>query len=178
VVAFDGDVYRGLDVESLDASDLHFAQEHVRILSGLHGLLRPLDLIHPYRLEMGTKLEVADKGNLYEFWGDRITEDLNEALRAQGSDVLVNLASQEYFRSVRPQKLKARVIQPVFKDRKGGKYSVFFVYAKRARGMMTRYIVANRITDPEALKGFDLGGYSYNGDLSSADEWVFSREKP
>ena len=176
VLAFDGDVYRGLEAKSLDAADLDFAQDHVRILSGLHGLLRPLDLIHPYRLEMGTKLEVAGRENLYEFWGDRITDDLNTALAAQGSDVLVNLASQEYFKSVRAEKLKARVIQPVFKDRKGGKYSVFFVYAKRARGMMTRFIITNRITEPEKLKGFDLGGYAFNKELSSQAEWVFTRE--
>jgi cytoplasmic iron level regulating protein YaaA (DUF328/UPF0246 family) len=177
LIAFDGDVYKGLDVETLDQEDLAFAQEHVRILSGLHGVLRPLDLIRPYRLEMGTRLEVAGSANLYEFWGDRITEDLNNALEEQGSDVLVNLASQEYFKSVKPRQLRARVIQPVFKDKKNGKYSVFFVYAKRARGMMTRFIVKNRVARPEDLKGFDLGGYAYNEELSSDTEWVFTREK-
>lgn len=178
IFAFHGDVYRALDAASMNAKDLEFAQKHIRILSGLHGLLRPLDLIQPYRLEMGTKLAVGSHRDLYAYWGDRITSALNQAIRASRSRFLVNLASEEYFKAVDPAKIDGTVIQPVFKDRKNGRYSVFFAYAKRARGMMCRYAIDNRVARPEELKGFDLGGYRFTPKLSSEQEWVFTRDKP
>ena len=178
IFAFAGDVYRGLDAASLNARDLDYAQKHLRILSGLHGLLRPLDLIQPYRLEMGTKLAVNGSRDLYAYWGDRIARALNEAMHAARSRVLVNLASEEYFKAVGADRIEGEVIQPVFKDLKNGKYSVFFVYAKRARGMMCRYAIEQRATDPEQLKGFDLGGYRYAPKLSAEREWVFTRDTP
>ncbi len=178
IFAFAGDVYRGLDAASLSVEELDYAQKHLRILSGLHGLLRPLDLIRPYRLEMGTRLAVNGSTDLYGYWGDRIAKALNEAMRAARSRVLVNLASEEYFKAVGADRIDGEVIQPVFKDLKNGKYSVFFVYAKRARGMMCRYAIENRATDPEQLKGFDFGGYRYAPKLSSEREWVFTRDTP
>ena len=176
VLAFKGDVYTGLDAESLSQDDLLWAQDHLRILSGLYGLLRPLDLMQPYRLEMGTKFANQGGANLYEFWGTRITDALNDCLSGEEAPVLVNLASNEYFKSVKPKKLAAEVITPVFKDWKGGKYKVISFYAKKARGMMTRFIIRNRLTDQEGLKQFDEAGYSYNAAMSSAKEWVFTRD--
>jgi cytoplasmic iron level regulating protein YaaA (DUF328/UPF0246 family) len=178
IFAFAGDVYRGLDAASLSGEDLDYAQERLRILSGLYGLLRPLDLIQPYRLEMGTKLAANGSSDLYGYWGDRIAGALNEAMRAARSHVLVNLASEEYFKAVGADRIDGDVIQPVFRDLKDGKYSVFFVYAKRARGMMCRYAIERRATDPEQLKGFDLGGYRYAPRFSSEREWVFTRDTP
>ena len=176
MLAFNGDVYTGLDAESFKADDFKFAQKHLRILSGLYGLLRPLDLMQAYRLEMGTKFENRRGKNLYEFWGDIITEALNKQLKTLKSEVLVNLASNEYFKSVKPKNLNAEVITPVFKDWKGDKYKIISFYAKKARGLMCQYAIKNRVTDAEDLKAFDLEGYAYNEGMSSAKEWVFTRQ--
>ncbi len=171
--SFAGDVYQGLDAQTLFNDDINFAQEHLRILSGLYGMLRPLDLMQPYRLEMGTRL-ANDKGsNLYDFWGDTITEQLN--LELQADDTLINLASTEYFKAIQPQLLQANIITPTFKENKAGTYKVIGIYAKKARGLMTRYIIQNRISDVQAIKNFDMDGYSYNPSLSDNKNWVFSR---
>lgn len=175
LLAFKGDVYQGMKNDALSPDDLKFAQDHLRILSGLHGLLRPLDLIKPYRLEMGTKLSVRGKKDLYAFWGDEITNRLNDALKVSGNDSLINLASGEYFKAVNTKKLDAKIITPVFKDMKNGKLKVIFLYAKQARGMMSGYILRNRINNPEDLKGFDDGGYRFTEDLSDDSTWVFTR---
>jgi len=174
LLAFKGDVYTGLAAEELSEADLEFAQNHLRILSGLYGLLKPLDLMQPYRLEMGTSLETAQGKTLYAYWGSTITERLNEELSDE--DVVVNLASNEYFKSVQPKKLNARLITPVFKDQKNGQYKIISFWAKKARGMMARYIIDKRIEQPEALKAFDYDGYRYSPALSNADTWVFTRD--
>ncbi|MDX2348838.1 MAG: peroxide stress protein YaaA [Porticoccus sp.] len=181
LLAFKGDVYTGLGAESLSEDQLQWAQNHLRILSGLYGLLRPLDLMQPYRLEMGTKFANSRGVNLYEFWGDKITDGLNRAIKDQASkkqnaDLLINLASNEYFKSVKPGKLNADVITPVFKDWKNDKYKIISFYAKKARGLMSRYIIENQIEDPEKIKQFDVAGYAYQPAMSSAREWVFTRE--
>lgn len=178
LLAFRGDVYTGLDADSFDAADFGFAQDHLRILSGLYGLLRPLDLIQPYRLEMGTRFANARGANLYEFWGDRITDALAQAIAESGSSVLVNLASNEYFRAVRPGRLEAGVITPVFKDYKGGKFKVVSFYAKKARGLMAAWLIRQRADDPAAIKDFAETGYRYDKKLSSTSEWVFTRREP
>lgn len=175
VLAFNGDVYQGMKNSDLNPSELQFAQKHLRILSGLHGLLKPLDLIKPYRLEMGTKLSVRGKKDLYAFWGEAITDRMNEALDESGNDTLVNLASGEYFKALNTKKLKGKIITPVFKDMKNGQLKVIFLWAKQARGMMTGYILRNGINDPEDLKGFNDGGYRYTEDLSDSNTWVFTR---
>ena len=175
VLAMKGDVYTGLDAESFSEEDFAFAQEHLRILSGLYGLLRPLDLMHPYRLEMGTKLPNEAGKDLYAFWGGQITQGLNRQLAVQGDRVLLNLASNEYFKAVKPKQLDARIITPQFKERKGDGYRMIGVYAKKARGLMSRYIISNRLSDPEQIKGFDSEGYAYNRALSGRDQWVFTR---
>jgi cytoplasmic iron level regulating protein YaaA (DUF328/UPF0246 family) len=175
VLAFNGDVYTGLDANSFSAVDFKFAQQHLRILSGLYGLLRPLDLMQAYRLEMGTKFQNEGGKNLYEFWGDRITEALNQQLAERRTQTLVNLASNEYFKSVKPKQLKADIITPVFKDWKMDKYKIISFYAKKARGLMARYIIQNQLTEPEQLKGFDLAGYGYSAELSTSQEIVFTR---
>lgn len=175
ILAFQGDVYQGLDAASLSAEDLDYAQDHLRILSGLYGVLRPLDLMLPYRLEMGTRLSNGRGKNLYEFWGDLITDVLSVALEAQGDDLLVNLASNEYFKAVRPKRLRGRILTPAFKEGKAGKYRVIGVFAKKARGLMSRYIIQNRLSEPEALKRFDAEGYAFNPGLSSETEWAFTR---
>ncbi len=177
VLAFKGDVYLGLNAYEMDDDDLTFAQEHLRILSGLYGLLRPLDLVQPYRLEMGTKFATARGGDLYSFWGDKITEALNKQLKKLETPVLINLASNEYFKSVKPKALKAEVITPVFKDYKNGQYKVISFYAKKARGLMSAYIIKHRLTDPQGIKAFDTAGYGYNEAMSSAREWVFTRRE-
>ncbi|WP_461519178.1 peroxide stress protein YaaA [Porticoccus sp.] len=177
VLAFKGDVYTGLAVDSLSEADLQWAQQHLRILSGLYGLLRPLDLMQPYRLEMGTKLANPKGKDLYQFWGGKITEGLNAELGSMKTPVLVNLASNEYFKSVVPGKLNADIITPVFKDWKGGKYKIISFYAKKARGLMSRYIIEHRIDDAERLKEFDYAGYAYQPAMSSAREWVFTRDE-
>ncbi len=175
VLAFNGDVYTGLDAGSFSKADFTFAQQHLRILSGLYGLLRPLDLMQAYRLEMGTKFPNAGGKNLYEFWGERITDALNQQLQKANTQTLVNLASNEYFKSVKPKQLKADIITPVFKDWKTDKYKIISFYAKKARGLMARYIIQNQLTEVEQLQGFDLGGYGYSAELSTAKEIVFTR---
>ncbi|MCB1967362.1 MAG: peroxide stress protein YaaA [Candidatus Accumulibacter sp.] len=174
-LAFDGDVYAGLDAETLSLDDLRFAQAHLRILSGLYGVLRPLDLIQPYRLEMGTRLANPGGRDLYAFWGERITEALNTALVEAQATVLLNLASEEYFKAVRPKKLSLPVIRPVFEDWGNGKFRVVSFYAKRARGLMARFAIINRLADPAGLKEFAVGGYAYADDASSDSVWVFRR---
>ncbi|GAA0820662.1 peroxide stress protein YaaA [Colwellia asteriadis] len=177
ILSFNGDVYTGLDAQSFSDSDFEFAQQHFRILSGLYGLLKPLDLIQAYRLEMGCKLANCRGDNLYQFWGDIITNELNEALAAQGDDVLINLASTEYFKSVKKKSLKGTIITPNFKDWKNGQYKMISFFAKKARGMMARYIIQNKLTSVEQIKGFDLGGYQYDEALSKGNDWVFTRKE-
>ena len=175
VLAFKGDVYAGLDADNLSADDLQYAQQHLRILSGLYGVLKPLDLMQPYRLEMGTKLKSRRGDDLYDFWDDRINAAINRELAGLDSPVLVNLASNEYFKSAQPEKLGARIITPMFKEERNGEYKFISFTAKKARGLMSRYIIRNRVEDPEDLMGFDLEGYRYNEDLSGADKPVFTR---
>lgn len=177
VLAFNGDVYTGLDASSFSEDDFSFAQQHMRILSGLYGLLKPLDLMQAYRLEMGSKLANERGANLYKFWGNIITDALNSALAEQGDDILVNLASNEYFKSVQKKRLSATIITPAFKDWKNGQYKMISFYAKKARGLMARYIIQNKVSDVESLKGFNLGGYEYNSDLSQGNDWVFTRQE-
>jgi cytoplasmic iron level regulating protein YaaA (DUF328/UPF0246 family) len=176
VMTFNGDVYDGLDARSLKPQQLDYAQSRIRILSGLYGMLRPLDLIHPHRLEMGTRLNTARGKSLYEFWGDSITQALNQQAAEQGADTLVNLASEEYFKSVKPKLLDVPVITPLFEDWKNGKYKIISFYAKRARGLMARYAAVKGITDPNKLKKFDLDGYRYVPDASSDNTWLFRRK--
>ncbi len=173
ILTFSGEVYRGLAAKEMSHEDLMFSQDHVRILSGLHGLLRPLDRIRPYRLEMGTSLPVRRKKNLYAFWKEKVTQSVNDAMEAAGTDVLVNLASNEYSKAIDMHRVKGRVITPIFKDGKNGEYKVVMTWAKHARGAMTRFIIQNRITNPEDLKAFEL--YAYSPKLSEEDEWVFVR---
>jgi cytoplasmic iron level regulating protein YaaA (DUF328/UPF0246 family) len=177
ILSFNGDVYTGLDAPSFSDDDFEFAQKNFRILSGLYGLLKPLDLIQAYRLEMGCKLSNARGDNLYQFWGDIITNELNSALAEQGGDVLVNLASTEYFKSVKKKSLNATIITPNFKDWKNGQYKMISFYAKKARGMMARYIIQNKLTSVEQIKAFDLGGYQYDEALSKDNDWVFTRKE-
>ncbi|HVL74627.1 MAG TPA: peroxide stress protein YaaA [Noviherbaspirillum sp.] len=175
VLAFNGDVYEGLDAASLNAGQLDYLQAHLRILSGLYGVLRPLDLMQPYRLEMGTRLATGRGKDLYAFWGARVTEALGAAMRAAGANALVNLASEEYFKVVRPALLGVPVITPVFEDWKGGRYKIISFHAKRARGLMTRHAALHGITDPRALKGFDAEGYAFDAAASGDTQWVFRR---
>lgn len=177
VLAFKGDVYTGLQAETLSEEDLIFAQDHLRILSGLYGLLRPLDLMQPYRLEMGLKFENQRGKNLYEFWGEQLTDTLNDDLASASTDILINLASNEYFKAVKPKLLNADVITPQFKDFKNGQYKMISFFAKKARGIMARYIIDNRITEPEALKSFAEAGYYYSEAESKGDQWVFLRDE-
>ncbi|MBP2848535.1 peroxide stress protein YaaA [Dickeya oryzae] len=177
LLAFKGDVYTGLAAEDFSEADFDFAQQHLRILSGLYGVLRPLDLMRPYRLEMGIRLKNGTGNDLYQFWGDTITETLNQALAEQNDNVLINLASDEYFKSVKPARLKARIIKPVFLDEKNGKFKVISFYAKKARGLMSRFIIQNRLTQPEQLKDFNSDGYYFDPADSSADELVFRRRE-
>ena len=173
--AFNGDVYTGLDAESLSDDEVHYAQSHMRILSGLYGLLKPLDKMQPYRLEMGTKLAIDGSKNLYEFWGDQITTLLNKDIAAQGDNILVNLASNEYFSAVNAKSLDAMIIQPQFKDEKNGKFKIISFYAKKARGLMARYIIQNQLTDVSQLREFSVGGYQYSDDMSTPTTPVFIR---
>ncbi|HYD63115.1 MAG TPA: peroxide stress protein YaaA [Noviherbaspirillum sp.] len=175
ILAFNGDVYEGLDAGSLTAKQLVYAQSHIRILSGLYGALRPLDLMQPYRLEMGTRLANPRGKDLYAFWGGIVTEALNKVLASQRRKVLVNLASEEYFKIVKPKLLDAEVITPVFEDWKGGKYKVISFYAKRARGLMARYAAAKGITQADKLKSFDAEGYAFDEAESTERQWVFRR---
>lgn len=174
--AFRGEVFNRLNVDNWTPADFAFAQNHLRILSGLYGVLRPLDYIKPYRLEMGTKLQTAKGENLYDFWGDKITQSIQKQLNQQGDQLLINLASNEYFKSINIKKLKAQIITPVFKDFKNGQYKIITVFAKKARGLMSRYIIQNQITQAEQIKLFDFDGYYYNDKLSKNNSWVFTRD--
>ena len=176
--AFKGDVYSGLDLENFTEDDYAYAQDHLRILSGLYGCLRPLDLIQPYRLEMKTKLKNDRGENLYQFWDDGITKSINKELKKQKEAVLINLASNEYFKSVKPKLLEGRLLNITFKETKNGKTRVVAIFAKRARGMMTDYIIRNRVENPEDLKKFKLGGYKFNKALSDDKQWTFERPQP
>lgn len=175
VLAFNGDVYAGLEAATLPAPAMAHLQSHVRILSGLYGVLRPLDLMQPYRLEMGTRLKTSRGASLYAFWGDLVSRTLARELRDRQSTALVNLASEEYFKVVQPALLSVPVITPVFQDWKDGRYKIISFYAKKARGLMARYAAINAVTDPEQLKDFDLDGYAYDAAASGPSEWHFRR---
>jgi len=177
VYAFNGDVYDGLDAASLDAEAIDYAQSHLRILSGLYGVLRPLDLMQAYRLEMGTRLENPRGKNLYEFWGTVPTEAINKVLGKMTPPVLVNLASEEYFKVIRPAHIKGRIVTPVFEDWKGGRYKIISFNAKRARGRMVRFAIDHRLEALEGLKAFDGDGYAFDAGASDADRWVFRRRQ-
>lgn len=177
VFTFNGEAYRGLNARTLDGDDLRFAQHHLRILSGLYGVLRPLDLMQDYRLEMGTSLAVGRSKNLYAYWGDHIREQVKADLAASGSNVVVNAASSEYFKAVRPAVLGARIITPIFKDKAPGGYKMLMVFAKHQRGAIARHIIQHRILDPEKLKNYTGDGYRFAAEESTADEWVFLRDK-
>lgn len=175
LLAFKGEVYNGLQAQTLDEKELLFAQEHLRILSGLYGLLHPLALMQPYRLEMGRPIDTTRGRNLYEFWGSMITEGLNAQLKAINSGYLINLASSEYFKAVKPKLVQGEIITPEFKEKKNGEYKMLGVYAKKARGLMSRFVIDNRITEPQALKEFAVESYRFNAKLSSDTKWVFTR---
>lgn len=177
-LSFAGDTYVGLDATSLTAKDMEFAQDHLRILSGLYGLLRPLDLMQPYRLEMGTKFPVGSSANLYDFWGKKITDRLNDALSSHSDPAVINLASNEYASVIKPSALDGPMITPVFKEEKDGKSRVIGLFAKRARGMMARYMIKKRLKTSNALKKFNDGGYQFQPEQSDEKTWVFSRPQP
>ncbi len=177
LLAFKGDVYTGLQAGTFSEADFDFAQQHLRMLSGLYGVLRPLDLMQPYRLEMGIRFANARGKDLYQFWGDIITDKLNEVLETQKERVVINLASEEYFKSVKAKKLAGEVIKPVFLDEKNGKFKVISFYAKKARGLMSRYIIENRLTTPEQLTAFNSDGYFFDEDASGSGELVFKRHE-
>lgn len=172
ILSFKGDVYTGMSAETFNQNDFGFAQDNLAILSGLYGVLKPLDLMMPYRLEMGTPLKTRKWKNLYDFWGNKITEAINEILN---DDVLINLASVEYFKVIDKELLNARIITPVFKENRNGTYKFVHVFGKKARGLMTRFIIQNKITNPDQIKLFDLEGYYYNDRLSTKLDWVFTR---
>lgn len=175
-LAFNGDVYQGLKAETFDEQKMHFAQKHFRILSGLYGLLRPLDLIQPYRLEMGTKLAFDDYKTLYDYWDEKILNLLLEDLKQQGDDIILNLASNEYFKSVDKKNVPARVISVEFKDYKNGKYKIVSFYAKKARGLMSRFMIENQITNPDELRAFDYEGYYFDESASEENKLAFKRD--
>lgn len=175
-LTFAGDTYAGLEAATLEADDLRWAQDRLRILSGLYGLLRPLDAIQPYRLEMGSRLATDRGKTLYAYWGDRLALALNQAAKEAGSDLLVNCASTEYFSAVDPSALTPKVITPVFLEQRGNEAKIVSFYAKKARGAMARYIVQNRLTDPQALREFDTGGYRFDAERSDNDPLVFLRD--
>jgi cytoplasmic iron level regulating protein YaaA (DUF328/UPF0246 family) len=172
LLAFKGDVYNGIDAPSLSLDDLEFAQQHLRMLSGLYGVIRPLDLIQAYRLEMGTKLKNSQGKNLYEFWGNQISQVLNE----DESEVIINLASNEYFKGIDKKALNAKIINIAFKELKNDTYKIIGIYAKRARGLMVNYMIKNRLTDPELLKNFNVEGYQFRQAMSDDLTWVFTRD--
>lgn len=176
ILAFTGDVYQGLNAQQLDEAELAYAQDHLRIVSGLYGVLRPLDLMQPYRLEMGTRLDTQAGKNLYEFWGEQITDALNSQLKKLGQDTLLNLASNEYFGAVMPQKLNAQIVSPIFKDLKGDKYKIISFYAKKARGFMTRWVITNRVEHADQLSEFAEEGYRYCAAESTLEKPVFLRD--
>ncbi len=175
-LAFKGDVYTGLDATSFNNNDFKFAQKHFRILSGLYGLLRPLDLMKAYRLEMGTKLKTDRGNNLYDFWGSTITDGLNLQIKKTRTKYLINLASNEYYKAVKPAELKAEIITPEFREFKNGDYKIIGIFAKRARGMLSRYIIKNRLADPGDIKSFNEDGYKLNKKLSTDKKMVFTRK--
>ncbi|MFK8068241.1 MAG: peroxide stress protein YaaA [Gammaproteobacteria bacterium] len=175
IYAFKGDVYTGLDAESLNKKDIQFAQKHLRVLSGLYGLLKPLDLIQAYRLEMGTRFTNHRGTNLYEFWGNKLTEAINNEF--DKNSVLINLASNEYSKALKTKNIEAEIITPVFKDNKNGTYKLISFYAKKARGLMSRFIIENKIKDPEKIKNFNVEGYQFNSSLSKDNDWVFTRDQ-
>ncbi len=175
ILAFKGDVYQGLDAESLSETELIWAQKHVRILSGLYGILKPMDLMQPYRLEMGTKFATKRGQNLYDFWNSIITEELNKNFSSDNTNLL-NLASNEYFKSINVSELKANVISPVFMDKKNGKYKIISFFAKKARGLMTRYVIKNRIEDITDIQNFEEGGYFFSEAMSEDNKPVFCRD--
>jgi hypothetical protein len=177
ILSFNGDVYAGLDAQTFNDDDFDFAQQHFKILSGLYGLLKPLDLIQAYRLEMGCKLRNSRGDNLYQFWGDIITNELNQSLQDNDDDVLINLASTEYFKSVKTPLLNATVVTPIFKDWKNGQFKIISFFAKKARGLMARYIIQNKLTKADDIKQFDLGGYQYEPAMSKGNDWVFTRKE-
>ncbi len=177
VLAFKGDVYTGLNIKDFNAKDLDFAQKHLRILSGLYGLLRPLDLMQAYRLEMGLKLPIKKAKNLYEFWDNQVTEKINSEFKKQKENTLINLASNEYFKVIKKKNLDGTIITPAFKEARGDEFKMIGIYAKRARGLMSRYIIKNKIKDPEELKVFNLNGYKFNKKLSTATNWTFTRKQ-
>jgi len=176
VLTFKGDVYTGLEAEKFSKKELNYAQDHLRILSGLYGVLRPLDLMQAYRLEMGTKLENPEGKNLYEFWGNSITKQLNTQLQAIDSKTLLNLASNEYFKSVKTKEVEADIVTPIFKDWKNGQYKIISFYAKKARGVMSAWVIQNQVEDPDALLGFNQTGYEYSPNDSDALNPVFTRK--
>lgn len=178
LLAFKGDVYTGLAAQEFSSKDLQFAQQHLRILSGLYGLLRPLDLIQAYRLEMGTKFANPKGKNLYNFWGDQLTDAINQQLSKHSDKLVINLASNEYFKAVKTKNLQGRVITPIFKDLKNGQYKIISFYAKKARGMMAAYIIKNQLLDAQPVQGFDSGGYQFQASLSTGTDWVFTRDTP
>ena len=178
VFMFDGDVYDGLQARTLDAAALGWAQDHLRILSGLYGVLRPMDDIRPYRLEMGSQLKTGRATSLYQFWGDTLAKSLSDELQAQGSDTIVNLASQEYARAALTKALKARVVSPRFLEIKGNEARIISFFAKKARGLMARYMIDHRVDGPDGLKDFNIAGYAFRSDLSSEGDWVFTRAQP
>lgn len=178
VLAFNGDTYQGLEAKTLTEADLFWAQDRLRILSGLYGLLRPLDGIQPYRLEMGSRLKTRRGSSLYDYWGDQVAKALNQQAQAMGTDTLVNCASEEYFRAADRKALKLRVVTPVFLEQKGGKTKIISFFAKRARGAMARFIVENRLTEPDDIRAFSSGGYAFAPELSEGDRWAFVRETP
>lgn len=175
LLVFHGDVYRGMNVAGFSDEDLYYSQQHLSILSGFYGILKPLDGIMPYRLEMGTSLAIGKKKNLYGFWNRKLQSTLLQDMKDANDDILVNLASNEYYKSLKANELKCRIITPVFKDYKNETYKIISFYAKKARGMMSAYILKNRIENPEELKLFNEDGYSFNDQLSKGDEWVFTR---
>ncbi len=175
ILAFKGDVYQGLDADSMTDKQLEWAQGHLRILSGLYGLLRPMDLMQPYRLEMGTRFANQRGKDLYQFWGNIITDEINSLLSNAKSPVLLNLASNEYFKSVQQKNIAGRIVTPVFMDKKGDKYKIVSFYAKKARGLMSAYIIKNKITAVEGIKKFDVDGYRFNSAMTDGDSWVFTR---
>lgn len=178
VLSFAGDVYLGLDASSLSDDDLAFAQDHLRILSGLYGILRPMDLIQPYRLEMGRELSNPQGKNLYAFWGDKLAKSIDAAVKPHAHPVVINLASNEYFTAARAKDIKARIITPVFRDIKDGKARTLSFFAKKARGLMAREIITSRASSPDDLKTLSLDGYTFREDMSSGDSWVFARKQP
>ena len=177
ILAFQGDVYLGLEAETFSAADFKFAQQHLRILSGLYGLLRPLDLMQPYRLEMGTLFKNTRGKDLYAFWGDKITDEINKVIEQDKSPTVINLASNEYFKSVKPKLLNAEIITPSFKDYKNGQYKMISFFAKKARGLMTAFIIKNRLTKVEDIKDFDIAGYKFSVKDSTEKELVFLRKE-